>query len=501
MKNLGAKSLSAVFWGTGGAIIRLILQFGAQVVLARILGPEQYGLFAIGAIVIGFSGFFSDIGLAYGLIQKETVVDRDIRFVFTWQVILGLAVTLAIGLSAEAIATFFGDARAADVVKALAIICLLNALAAPSLNLLKRNLDFRRIQMAQITGFIVGYVFFGIPLALYGSQAWALVVAWLIQATVFLALTYAATRHPLAPLIRYENAKSLSAYGATVLVTNLVNWLINNVDRVIIGRVFSSREIGLYATSYNMLYTPTTSLLGIVQPVFFSAASRSTHNPEVIASSYRALIGAVVVFVLPAFAVIGAIAETFVLALYGPKWHEAVALLRPLALAMPLFLIWGFTTPLLWTGGHASKEFRVQLPIALIWIGACWLAAQQSVEMVAWTVLALFVVRCLVIVGSAIRILKMDILPIWRSVRGGLLIAPLLALLVFSVDALCHDFHPIARLALDALLGALGLMALLRILPWSIGIELAQLLNRILDRTPVKVARHLAFLGRAGKSE
>jgi O-antigen/teichoic acid export membrane protein len=277
--------------------------------------------------------------------------------------------------------------------------------------------------------------------------------------------------------------------------------LINNVDRVIIGRVFSSREIGLYATTYNILYTPTTSLLGIVQPVFFSAASRTTHNPEVIASSYRALIGAIVVFILPAFAVVGAVSETFVVALYGTKWREAVPLFRPLAFAMPLFLIWGVTTPLLWTGGHASKEFRVQLPIALIWIAACFIAAQQSVETVTWTVLVLFVIRCGVMVVSAIRTLNMDAFDLWCSVRGGLFISPLLAMVVFGFDFLCNSIPHIARLVLDGLLGAIGLVALLRIFPWVIGVELAQLLRRVLDRLPAKVARNLAFLCQAGRFE
>ncbi|MFX6409630.1 oligosaccharide flippase family protein, partial [Acinetobacter baumannii] len=78
-----------MFWGGGGTLLRIVMQFGAQVVLARILGPEQYGLFAIGAIVVGFSSFFSDIGLAYGLIQKKEIAAKDIRFVFTWQIILG----------------------------------------------------------------------------------------------------------------------------------------------------------------------------------------------------------------------------------------------------------------------------------------------------------------------------------------------------------------------------------------------------------------------------
>lgn len=500
MKNLGTQSLSAVFWGTGGAVIRLLLQFGAQVILARILGPEQYGLFAIGAIVIGFSNFFSDVGLAYGLIQKETVVARDIRFVFTWQIILGGIVSLAIACSASSIAAFFGDVRATELVQALAIICLLNALAAPSLNLLKRQLDFRRIQLAQISSFIAGYVCIGIPLALYGSQAWALVAAWLVQASLFLILAYAATRHPISLLVQYEGARSLSSYGATVLITNLVNWLINNIDRIIIGRLFSSREIGLYATTYNMLYTPTSSLLGIIQPVFFSAAARITNEPEVIASSYRALIGAVAIFILPFFICLGAIAETFVLALYGQKWIEAIPLFRPLAFAMPLFLVWGFTTPLLWSGGHASREFRVQIPVAIIWIAACWLAARHSVEAVTWTVLGLFIVRCVVMVISAARTLKMQMAPMWRAVRGGLVISPLLALTVLAIDTWCPPLPAIMRLALDVIAGAIGLMLLLRLAPQLVGPELAKLLDRIIERFPHRVARHLAFLSRTGST-
>lgn len=498
MKDIGSRSLTAVFWGAGGAVIRLLLQFGSQVILARILGPEQYGLFAIGSIVISFSNFFSDIGIAYGLIQKNDVSPRDIRFVFTWQIILGTLVTIAITFSASAIAEFFGDVRATGIVQALAIVCLLNALAAPSLNLLKRKLDFRRIQIAQISSFVVGYVLIGIPMALYGTQAWALVAAWLAQATLFLILAYAATRHPIAPLLRYEGSRSLSAYGVTVLMTNLVNWLINNVDRVIIGRIFSSREIGLYATTYNMLYTPTTSLLGIIQPVFFSAASRATHQPDVIAGSYRALIGAVAIFILPAFVCLGTVSETFVLALYGEKWSDAAPLFRPLALAMPLFLIWGFTTPLLWTGGYASREFRVQLPIALIWLVACWLAAQYSVLAVCWTVLGLFIVRCLVMVISAVRTLKMDASLLWRSVRGGMIISPVLALMLFALEALCGRFPAILRLGVDGLAGSVGLMLLLRLFPDLIGVELAQLLHRIFDRIPPKIARHLAFLSRPG---
>ena len=169
-------------------MLRLLLQLGAQIVLARLLGPQQHGLFAIGAIVFGFSGFFADIGLAYGLIQKPDVSDRDLRFVFTWQWLLGGAVTAGVYFGAGSLAAFFGEPRAAPVLQLLSPLCLLNALAAPSLNLLKRDLDFKRVQIAQGLSTALGYWVLGIPLALMGAQVWALVVAWTVQVAFNLGL-------------------------------------------------------------------------------------------------------------------------------------------------------------------------------------------------------------------------------------------------------------------------------------------------------------------------
>ena len=204
--------------------MRMALQLVTQVVLARLLGPAEYGVFAIGAIVIGFSGFFSDVGLAYGLIQKRTVTDRDIRFVFTWQILLGGIVSLLIALCAAPIATFFGEPRAIAVVQVLSILCFINALAAPALNLLKRNLDFKTIQLAFLVSYIVGYVLVGIPMALAGHKVWALVAAWIVQSSINGLWIFSVTRHATKPLLWYEEARAQSVYGGTVLAANLLNW-------------------------------------------------------------------------------------------------------------------------------------------------------------------------------------------------------------------------------------------------------------------------------------
>ena len=499
--SVGARSIAAVLWGTGGAALRLILQVGAQIALARMLGPTEYGIFAIGATVIGFSAFFSEIGLAYGLIQKTTVGPLDVRFVFTWQVVLGIAVTAVIFGGSYELASFFGEPRSVSVIQALSMLCLLNALSAPAMNLLKRDLNFKTLQIIQLVSYAVGYLLVAIPLALAGAQVWSLVAAWLVQALISAGMLYAATRHPLKPLFWYVDARRQSNYGGAVFLTNLVNWAIGNIDRIIIARAFGSRDIGLYATTYNLLYNPTATLLGIVQQVFFSASSRIADEQSRILQGYKALVAAMALLILPVFAVVAAVPQTFIEALYGAKWHDAAALCRPLALVMPMFLLFGLTTPLLWTSGRAAKEFQIQLPVALLWLAVCALAATLSAVVVAWAVLALYSLRCAVVVGVATRSMGLLGADFWRCARGGLMVSVAMAASLVLADHLLQGLAAWQRLGLHMLLGTAVWLCLLRLLPALVAPELSVLFDRILILMPRHWARALAFLAPKGERQ
>jgi O-antigen/teichoic acid export membrane protein len=491
MNELGRRSASAVLWGASGSFVRVTLQFATQIALARILGPDQYGLFAIGVIVVSFGDFFADIGLAFGLVQKKQVSDVDIRFVFTWQIMVGFALAITISALSGPLAELLGDPRAEGVIRALAWISLLNALIAPSLNLLKRRLDFRRIQLSQLVGYVMGYIVVGIPMALTGWQVWSLVGAWLTQTLVLLALLYQGTKHPLMPLLWYMDAAQQFRYSAVVFATNITNWIINNIDRVAVGHWFGSRDIGLYSISYNVLSTPTVNLLGIFQPVFFSASSRIQGEDNRIFSAYRALVSAIAVFVLPAFVSVSVVAHTFVLALYGPEWQRAADLLQPIALGMPFYLVWGLTTPLLWASGKPEREFISQIPIAILWGIAAWSAVQISVLAVAWAVLGLFLVRSLATIAFAAKTMNLSIRELWRAVRGGVAISMICAMFVWFADVAVRSVvaTPQIWLGIDMLVGALALFALIYYFPTAVPSELRDRIAQVSSRLP-------AFLGR-----
>ena len=109
--------VSAVKWSAIGTIARFALQLIAQVILARILGPQNYGLFGIGMVVYTFGNFFSSFGFGRQLLQKQQITDKDIRFAFTWQVCLGTLATLVILISAPWIAAYFNEPKVLPVIQ------------------------------------------------------------------------------------------------------------------------------------------------------------------------------------------------------------------------------------------------------------------------------------------------------------------------------------------------------------------------------------------------
>lgn len=493
---LGARSITAFLWGGGGAFLRLFMQLAAQIVLARLLGPEQYGLFAMSVIVMSFSAFFSDIGMAYGLIQRKTLEETHIRFVLGWQIVLGSAVAGVLVLLAAPLAGFFREPRLAEILLALAPLAFLQALGAVSLNLLKRDLNFKALQIAQTAAYFLGYVCLGIPLALAGAGVWALVAAWAAQTLVSLMLMYRAARHPLVPLLRHPDAASMGRFGGTVLVTNLTNWLIGNIDRSVVARTLDSTSLGLYANACNLVNTPSNTILGFMQPVLYSACAKVQDDPGRMRKAYLLLMAGIALAVMPVFFAMSAVADTLVLALYGQRWAGAAAVLQPMALAVPVALLWGITTPVLWNTGRATLEFKLQLPLVGLWLVAAWLAAQVSLAALAWTVLGLFVLRTALFGVLAARQIDAGLPDCLRALRGGVVLSLFVMLAAWGADHGLngHLSGHAPRLAAIVVACALTLALCFRLLPGLLTPDLACLLGPGIRRLPAPLARAAGWL-------
>ena len=117
MPSLGRHGVAAIRWSAVSTFARFTLQLSAQVLLARTLGPEVFGVFAIGLLVLTFAGFVSGFGFSWSLLQRSTVADSDIRFAWTWQLMVGLLTSVGVYLLAPLLAAYFREPRAQLVIE------------------------------------------------------------------------------------------------------------------------------------------------------------------------------------------------------------------------------------------------------------------------------------------------------------------------------------------------------------------------------------------------
>jgi lipopolysaccharide exporter len=491
MSGLGRSGVAAVKWGTAATITRFVLQLGAQVVLARTLGPEIFGIFAIGMVVLTFASFMTGFGFSWSLLQRASVQTEDIRFAWTWQVLVGLLAMASVYALAPWLATYFREPRAQFVIEWLSLACLLTAASGPANYLLQRDLNFRAVGLIQVGSYAVGYLLVGIPMALLGWGASALVAAWLVQASVVLLASYSLKPHALRPLFWYTGAAKAVNTGRAVFITNMVNWWLSNMDRILIGRLLNVQALGLYNVAYNMATLPNSVLLGALQPAFMAAGARLQDQLPRLSRAYLNMLATVLVLVLPAFVFLALTAPDLVRLLYGPAWLEAGGVLQILFLSMPAYVIWGLSTPVLWNTGRQHLEFALQLPLLLVGLAGFYAFAGHGLRSAAGVAATLLVLRAAVISLAAMRALEIRWTRLLPHAARGLLLSVLCVTGVGLGQNATADLGSVGLSLLASGLLSLGaVLALIALRPQSLGAATIEMVLRFFPRLSRFLNRH-----------
>lgn len=463
-------------------LARFALQLGAQVILARTLGPETFGVFAIGMVVLTFANFVSGFGFSWSLLQRKEITENDIRFAWTWQILVGVATMGAVYFLAPELASYFREPRAETVIEWLSLACLLNAAAAPATYLLQRDLNFRAIGIIQVASYALGYLMVGVPMALLGWGATSLVAAWLVQSAVLFVAAYARKPHSVKPLFWYHDALSAIGTGRAVFLTNVVNWVLNNLDRILIARLLNATSLGLYNVAYNLATMPNSLLLGALQPAFLAAGARLQDEPERLGKAYIQMLSTIFVLGIPAFVFLGLVSPDIVGLLYGSQWVDAGWVLGILFFVMPAYVIWGISTPILWNTGRKNMEFALQLPLIVIGAGGFYLLAGQGIRYAAAVAAALLVMRALVISAAAFSALGLKFRNIGSEAARGLALGLLCALAVLLAQRAVEGLQMPFISLVAASLGCLAILALLVV--WKPQLLGAQTISMILRFAP-----------------
>ncbi|MES2784455.1 MAG: oligosaccharide flippase family protein [Pseudomonadota bacterium] len=491
----------ALKWSAATTVARFVLQLGSQIALARMLGPDNFGVYGIALTVLTFASFLSGASFSWNLMLLPRVTDNDVRFSFTWQVIAGLLTAGAMFAAAPAIAGFFDEPRVRGMVQLMSLACLLGAASAPATCLLQRDLNFRTLGLIQLASYAIGYLGVGIPMAMAGHGAWSLGVACVVQASVVLIAAYIARPHPLRPLLRHEGGAEALHTGRTVFFTNIVNWLLSNLDRVVIGRALSAQFVGLYSMAYNLASIPNQLLLGALQPAFLATGAKLQDDPKRLGQGWLLGLACILVLATPVAFVAALLSADLVALLYGPAWADSAWVLSVLFLCLPAWACWGLSTPVLWNTGRRHQEYLLQLPLLALAAPAWWFFAPSGIQGVAIISALVIYARAVVIIGAALAALQLRWSQVMPSIARGVALAAACSLAVIAGQlAVASVQLPGLGLVVGASCAVLTMMIVLLVRPGLLGEQALVAISRISPRMGARLTIDLPIKPQGAES-
>lgn len=447
----------ALHWNYLGSFARLALGMGTNIWFARLLGPGPFGILNVAFIAISLGNLIAGAGMSSALIQREELAPEEIRFCFTCQALLGAAMTLALFVAAPLLAVFFHAPAIVPVLRVFSLVFVLQTLGSTATALLNREHRAKAVQRGNVVSFIVGYIVVGVPMALAGDGVWSLIVAQLVQAAAQSLLNYAAVRHPARPLLDRCHLSFL-VFGFRVLGSNLCSWSIINLDNISVGRIAGPIALGVYGRAFALAQTPSDAILTTILQVLLPSLSRIQNDAAKLRRIYAAALGLIVLVIGPGFCAMAAVPGVIIFGLYGSKWAAAAPLFAPLCLAMPVHAAMAISGPLLSARCRPQREMRMQFVTMLIAGAAFVYTVRISVVLMAWTVLAVYLVRFVLLTRAALR----DIGGGWPELAAmwpGLLLSAVAACLARGTLLLLHPMPYVPQLATVATVAALGTFA------------------------------------------
>jgi O-antigen/teichoic acid export membrane protein len=243
--------------------LRQGLQFAATIILARLLAPEDFGIFALLTFLTSFSIVFVQGGLTIALVQRQSTSHSEESAIFWWNLMASLITGAGFVAVAPAFAAFFGQPVLVPLVAVAAVHLILSAAGAVQTALLTRALRFDLLTGAGAASSLISGVV-AIAAAFMGAGIWALALQFVSQALInTFALWLLLKWRPLMHF-RFETIRRLFGFGFWVSIGNVMDVLYTNGISLLIGKLYGLRELGFYNRAAATQMMPSATLSAII---------------------------------------------------------------------------------------------------------------------------------------------------------------------------------------------------------------------------------------------
>lgn len=319
------------------------ISFISNIVLARLLTPDDYGCIGMLMIFIALSNTFIDGGFGSALIQKKRPTQEDYSTIFYWNIFLSVVLYAVLFICAPIIADFYNIALLEKVLQVQGVILVINALGIIQANQLRKQLKFKSIAQITLIASVVSVVV-AIAMAYMGCGIWSLVAQQIVSSLVTTLLYWAYSNWRPAFVFSKTSFKELFGFGSFILLSNLVNTFCNNLNGLLIGKFFNASSMGYFTQAKKLEDVSSTSIEAVVLQVTYPVLVEVKDNYEKLKNVLKQFNSLLMYVVTPLMMFLNLLATPIIKILLGEQWLPAVPYLEILAFQGVAISIQGINT-------------------------------------------------------------------------------------------------------------------------------------------------------------
>ncbi|MCI4677052.1 oligosaccharide flippase family protein [Rhodoblastus acidophilus] len=483
----------SIFFSAAERYASLILFFISTAVLARLLTPKEFGVYAVvGAVTTMVSVSSQEFGGANYLIQKTTLDEGHVRTAFTITLALSLAIGALLAVLGGALGAWFRVDGVGAGVRIAALGFLVSPFSTTLLALLRRDLKFGEIAASNLLG-NVAMVVVSITLAAMGysffAPIWGQVAGSVVQ-TAYLVAAHRDFRIFRPSLSGQREVVHFGLYSSGVV---LINVAYNSAPQLFLARVLGFTAVGLYSRAVAVTQVFDRLVIQAISPVIMPAVAAQNRAGDDLKRVYLHAVSLLTALQWPFFLFVAMLAEPIIAFWLGPSWLAAAPLVRLLSIAYLALFGACLTYPVLVAAGSVRDTLvssLISLPPSL---AAIFIASFFSVEAVAASALATLPFQAAVAIYFVGRRLHFGVGDLVGALRKSAFVALCAGAAVAIGASTAHYGHlaPIAAIALSAALAAPAWLAALAVADHPLLAELksaARGLRAVLGRGAPPVA-------------
>lgn len=359
-QSLKRRTVSGMLWTVFDTGVNQGISFAVQIILARILLPEDFGLIGLITVFIALSASMIDCGFASALIREKETTQEDCSTMFYFNLFCSVILYFVIFSFAPMIARYFEEPRIVLLLRILSLTLVINSFGIIQRTLLTKKIEFKtQTKINAIAAFFSGVA--AVLIAYSGLGVWALVFRLMIMQSLQSALLWRYNRWFPSMIFSKRSFQKLFGFGWKLLLSSLIETFYQNLYYMIIGKYFSVTALGYYTNAKKLNDVVSQALSAAVQKVSYPVLSVMQDDRQKLRNGYRKIIRGTMFIAFPLMIGLLAVSEPFILFMFGEKWAASVPYVQLMCVEGMLYPLHSINLNILQVKGRSDLFLRLEL--------------------------------------------------------------------------------------------------------------------------------------------